>query len=275
MGIREYQSELSRNPKQSFEETKQLSRKLQVALGEMKLIEGQTTLDVLEILREKGCWVFGLTSRYSEMATVTNKVLNELGICFANMAPFPKGSVLRDPGTGAVCSDGIIYSNAIDKGVILNRFLQNVVFQDCLQSQPQRPNPALARAKYLPPQIIFVDDRIENVESVARGLHVCSRDQLDIPVTSLYYRALAVEANLERNLSALETATSCQWSLPPPAAAADDAVKWMDVQSMRQLPGVPPPCESDLSVARVQIDHFVSTNELLDNEQARAILNMG
>lgn len=273
VGIREFQKELSKNLKyrrQSFLETKTLTKRLQQALREMKLVEGLETKNVLERLKKKGCWVFALTARYAEMANSTNKMLSDLGIDFAATAPFPRGSQMRDPQTGAVCTDGIIYSSALDKGMVLNRFLENVVFRKHLQAlNVARPLAPSQRAN-LPPKLVFVDDRVENVESVASGLSVCAGSCLDIPVWSLYYApspAVASPVHCSR-------ARSHSFSTGVP-------IKWMDVDTLKQLIetnptancSVPPGHllgETQLAILRVQVEHFVCTEKILNNFEAES-----
>ena len=134
------------------------------------------------------------------MSPGTRKVLCGLGVDFAKTAPFPCED-LRDPVTGALCAGGVIYTNARDKGVILDRFLEHIVFRKHLlhrhrqgqgqgsyknsnhnsnhnsnnhnQTQSQsnkneRDKSSRDRRSRLPPELIFVDDRRENVDCVAR-----------------------------------------------------------------------------------------------------------
>lgn len=268
-GLKEFQKELSKNPKyrrQSFLETKNLTKRLQHALREMKLMEGAATKHVLRKLKEKGCWVFALTARYSDMSNVTNKMLSELDIDFAATAPFPRGSQMRDPQTGAMCSDGIIYSCALDKGMVLNRFLENIVFrkhvQDLNKAHPC-PLPPSQRAD-LPRQIIFVDDRVENVESVANGLGVCAGSRLNIPVCSLHYTPSA------EVLSPRSSSHSRRRSLA-------NSIKWMDLSKLKDLASNPAASfnvpghlvgDAEMAVLRAQIEHFVETGEVLNNYDA-------
>jgi hypothetical protein len=55
-----------------------LSKRLQAALRDKKLLEGELTAAVIRELQDKGCWVFGLTARYSEMAPMTRGVLSQV-----------------------------------------------------------------------------------------------------------------------------------------------------------------------------------------------------
>lgn len=175
-GIRAYQylirkRDCYRNRARDELEERRLA--LQSALNAKRLVQ-PCTAEVVKSLQAKGCWVFGLTSRYAEMADKTTATLHSLGIDLSLRSPFPAGKALFDPRTEAVCKDGIIFTNATNKAIVLNRFLEKVVFR----SYPADvPVPV--------PEIVFVDDRMENIEHIMGGLHaVASRG---IKLTCYHY----------------------------------------------------------------------------------------
>jgi hypothetical protein len=158
MGVKAFQKHLTEQESMTLKEKNHHIKRLSKDLHKKRFVESCTG-SIITSLQEQGCWVFGLTARYSEMQKTTTRVLNQLGLDLSARAPFPKGSVLRDPMTQAVMSQGVIYANATDKGVILDRFLENVVFRGALAS------PAARRKAKFPPEIIFVDDRVQVIFS--------------------------------------------------------------------------------------------------------------
>jgi len=160
------------------------TRNLQAALQQKELTE-VCVAEVIKQLQRKGCFVFGLTARYQEMAHSTQRTLSELDIDFNLTAPFPK-QALQDPETEAFCWNGIVYCNNTDKGVVLNRFLENIVFRDLLAKQ--QAGHRLERSM-LPSALFFVDDRMEHASSVLSSLSVARN--LGVPVTCYHYIAPA------------------------------------------------------------------------------------
>merc|ERR1712054_175464 len=110
------------------EELEDCRVKLQAALNSKRLVQ-PSTANLVRALQERGCWVFGCTSRYAPMSEKTTKTLLSLGIDLTLRSPFPPGKALYDPRTEALCKDGIVYTNAINKAIVLNRFLEKVVFR--------------------------------------------------------------------------------------------------------------------------------------------------
>lgn len=261
-GLETFQEVMTTDPevaKLSFSEKNAATRELQSSLRTKKLVEGQLTADVLDALVEKGCWVFGLTARYSETASMTKRVLAGLGLDLSKRAPFPPNSVLRDPSTGAVFSDGVIYTNAVDKGQVLNRFLQNVVFRDVIsltkQGQPVK----------LPPEIVFVDDRLDNVTSVCEGLPIASK--LGVPITGFHF------VN-PLTLSDLYVAPSAQSSTHAMEAKGEKE----DAETVSESNKSTPSADSVVwsrEVTMEQIREFLASRTVLDNDQALARLQAG
>lgn len=150
-------------------------QRLQKVLDHKVLVE-HNTASVIQQLQKEGVWVMGCTARYANMAPRTHSTLSPLGIDLNVNAPIPGGRALQDPDTQALYTNGIIYTNAIDKGEVLNSFLENVLFRDA-------NNPSST----LPAAISFVDDRYSNSESVLRGLHCAQK--LNVPIYAYHYVA--------------------------------------------------------------------------------------
>jgi hypothetical protein len=64
----------------------------------------------------------------------------------------------------------VIYTNASDKGLVLNRFLEEVLFREVLQAQQRG-----AELPVLPPEIVFVDDRLSNVTAMLTTLPIAEK----------------------------------------------------------------------------------------------------
>ena len=130
LGVRLFQSYVKSMPA-DFATKNRLCRALEAALKDKVTCEADTA-QVVQELQSKGCWVFGVTARYPELAVGTQKTLLNLGIDLTSSAPFPK-TVIKDPLTGAVFVGGVIYCGAQAKGTVVSRFLENVVFAQLLQ----------------------------------------------------------------------------------------------------------------------------------------------
>jgi len=242
--------------------------RLQRALQTKRLVESDTA-QVIQQLQQAGCWVFGLTSRYSELASSTSDTLRSLGVDLAATAPFPPagreaGRMLRDPYTGAVCQDGIIFTNALDKGLVLNRFLEHVVFRALLEeiSQYNQATAKGAACELTPPnlsdvplELVFVDDRSSNVRSVASGLNTAK--QLGISVTSYLYANADIVPHIEDS----------------PNSEVDED------EDNNPLASVVPGPNFDQSLARIQLRHFFEEHEkfggspLMTDQEARQFLS--
>jgi Protein of unknown function (DUF2608)/SPX domain/Zinc finger, C3HC4 type (RING finger) len=217
-------------------------QRLQRLLDAKVLVEPTTSM-VIRKLQQAGCWVFGLTARYASMAPRTQMTLFRLGIDLNIQAPLPKGQALQDPDTKAMYSNGVIYTNAIDKGDVLNRFLENVIFtynvvvsptiaagqqqQSDASNMVHAPSPPQHGKSGIPEEIVFIDDRMQNSQSVLHGLTIARKHNVN--VVSYHY------TGAER-------------------AAPDDRTR---------------------KLIRVQIKSFIDTNgkTLLTDEQAAAALS--
>jgi len=194
-------------------------RELEKAIKDKVLVEPKIPT-VIRDLQSSGCWVFGVTARYHEMAVSTDKCLKSLGINFAPSSPFPP-QFLRDPQTGAVCVNGIIYCNGLSKGNVLKRFFENVVLRNVLTKKKQNqhttspiscsntksnsPSNKQNRLEAtsssstststsssssssiagLPDRFIFIDDQRSQAECISKDL-TCART-LSIPITCYHY----------------------------------------------------------------------------------------
>ena len=207
---------------QMFVEERYLER-----LDSKMLAEGSTTLEVIKKLQAAGCWVFGLTSRYFNTVARTDDMLCRLGIDFSTSTPLPADLSLQDPGSQAVYCRGIIYTNAVDKGVVLNRFLENVLFRHVLDDEEKKkraaaesqkssmndlkqrvgftegegeffsPDAASTNKLRVPSSIVFVDDRLTNVESVLNGVPLA--ENLGIPLHGYLYLAPSLQREFDRD----------------------------------------------------------------------------
>lgn len=144
---------------------------LQRLLDEKVLVEADTA-HVVKELQRRGYWVLGCTARHSGMAARTQVTLTRLSVDFTLNCPLPVDTALQDPDTQALFSRGVIYTNAIDKGDVLDRFLSNVLLSD----------PSFSVS-----EIVFVDDRKDNVESVMRNVFVAHKK--GIRIHGYYYTA--------------------------------------------------------------------------------------
>jgi len=186
-----------------------LCRELEKAVKDKVLVEPGIP-SVIRDLQDSGCWVFGVTARYHEMAVGTHKCLTALGINFALTAPFPS-QMLRDPKTGTVSVNGIIYCDGLSKGMVLNRFFENVVLRGALANKGN-PSPVSASNSSvsssssltptgsicsstqssikLPEQFVFIDDQKSQAECILKEL-TCART-LKIPVLCYHYTPPAI-----------------------------------------------------------------------------------
>lgn len=232
------------NNVQGFKNKNAQVQKLQEALKDKVLVEGPITTNTIKELQAAGYWVFGLTTRYSSMADSTTELLLKLGIDFSTVAPFPP-TRLEDPMTGAVVTNGVVYCNGFNKGFVLNRILENVVFGASLRIL--RSKGAWAPPKViscedrqnlvLPPLIVLVDDVRANLDSM---LEVSVAKMLRIPVAGFHFTPPHLE--------------ECQELRP-----ADDC-RLQDLNEMA--------CK----VLMLQMEHMVVANIAMSNARALTML---
>lgn len=160
-----------------FQTRNKWCRKLEQCLKTKSLVQTDTA-EVIRELQAQGCWVFGLTARFSEMSSMTDKQLADVGVDLNAHSPF-QGRCLMDPATKALLRNGIIYCNSQAKGVVLNRFLENVLFRSHLLGLENANLPPL------PGGLVFVDDNYQHVLSVSRDLEILKK--LPIPVSCYHY----------------------------------------------------------------------------------------
>lgn len=231
---------------QGFKNKNAEIQKLQEALKDKVLVEGLITTNTIKELQNSGYWVFGLTTRYSSMADSTTETLLKLGIDFSAVAPFPP-TRLEDPMTGAVVTNGVIYCNGFNKGFVLNRILENVVFGASLRilrskgvwNPPKMVPREDTQSLVLPPLLVLVDDVRANLDSM---LEVSVAKMLHVPVVGFHF----TPPHLEEPCVALR---------PPP----DDC----RLQDLSELA---------LKVLMLQMEHLVEDGLVLSNARALALL---
>ena len=182
-GIQEYQSMLLIEPYRSMSNLQLNQRREQLNIAiHSKIYVEDNTKEIIELLQAKNIKIFGLTSRYSNMAYHTHRILTEeLDLYLEKTSPFPKDRILRDPITDAQYQNGIIYTNATNKAYILDRFLSNVLFIDTEGEEEDNKSTTFNK----PDKIIFLDDRLENVLHLASGVSICQA--LNIPIEAYHY----------------------------------------------------------------------------------------
>ena len=181
-GVAEFQKYV-RDKFPDFSTRNQHCRLLQTRLKEKKTVE-EDTAEVFQELKRRGCRLFCITARYSELADRTERVLDSFGLSFRDTHPFRTQS-LQDPVTEAAVQNGIIYCNGDDKGTILARIFQQVVFSRELKQIQQNPQQADSYPAPIP-GFFFLDDRREHIASVSKSLDVLS--VLKVPSVVFHYR---------------------------------------------------------------------------------------
>eukprot|EP00808_Paulinella_micropora_P031540 g64871.t1 len=163
-----------------FSTRNKLCRQLEAALKRKKLVE-ENIPTIIRELQESGCWVFGLTARYNEMAASTSSTLLKLGVDFSPKSPFLPQAV--DPRTGGSCVNGIVYCNGMKKGVVLSQLLHKV-------------SPAFLRSGFLGggsnndarcDGAVFIDDSLQQLCSLQKDLMLPG--DLDVVIHCRHYQA--------------------------------------------------------------------------------------
>lgn len=174
-GVQEFQRWiLGRFP--DFHSRNKWCRKLEKCLKTKTLMQSDTA-EVIRELQAQGCWVFGLTARFSEMAGMTDKQLEDVGVDLNAHSPFA-GRRLLDPVTKGLLRNSIIYCNSQPKGIVLNRFLEMLFRSHLLDPDNTDLMP-------LPGELVFVDDNFQHVVSVSQDVDCLKK--LSIPISSYHY----------------------------------------------------------------------------------------
>jgi hypothetical protein len=169
----------------SWEQKNIACRKLQAAVKDKICVEPQTA-DIIRSLQASKCWVFGLTARYSDMESTTWNSLRAQGIDLEKTAPFPEGVSFVDDETTAEYRRGVIYCNNQNKGMVLQHFLENVVFAHHLaEKRGLLPPDSVKVIDDIPSDMVFVDDSYLHNVDVARCASVA--DELGMQVSCLHY----------------------------------------------------------------------------------------
>ena len=133
-GLQRYQSIITTHPDYRslpFASKASLTRVLQAAVSRKRGVEADT-ISTIKQLQAKGVPVFALTARFSSMIATTKLELASLSLDLSLTSPFRH--VVRDLATNAVISDGVIFTNANEKGPLLNRFLARALFDRHLKA---------------------------------------------------------------------------------------------------------------------------------------------
>src|SRR5688572_20160031 len=77
----------------------QICSAMQELLDKKALVESCAVSVVRMLQVQKCCWVFILTSRYSDTALQTQAALAQMGLDFTLCSPLPCGQALQDPQT--------------------------------------------------------------------------------------------------------------------------------------------------------------------------------
>ena len=128
-GLQRYSSIINSHEKYkhlSFANKSSITRALQSAVSRKRGVENDT-IATIKSMQLKGIPVFALTARFASMIATTRTELASLGLDFSLTSPFP--SFVKDLSSSAVLCDGVLYSNAQEKGPILNRFLSQLFDQ--------------------------------------------------------------------------------------------------------------------------------------------------
>lgn len=123
----------------------------------------ENTISVINDLQKKGVTVIALTARSLQLTLRTIEQLQRLGIYFTKTDPY-ECPLVHGHGHGkpGLYINGIIFSGSHSKGEMLVSWLK--------------------QSKYRPKKIIFIDDKLKNLESVEQALH-----QRDYPFIGIRY----------------------------------------------------------------------------------------
>jgi len=110
------------------------------------------TVSVINTLQEKGVTVIALTARSLDLTQRTIEQLHRMGIYFTKTDPH-ECPLVHGHGHGkpGLYIDGIIFSGEHSKGEMIISWFKQI--------------------KYRPKKIIFIDDKLKNLQSVEKALH--------------------------------------------------------------------------------------------------------
>lgn len=239
-----------------------ISKIFQKSLHDRDLCEPETA-EIIKELQDKGVHVFGLTSRFSNSAEATRRELVKMGIDFNATSPFPATHLLTDPVTKATCRDGVIFSCGESKGKVLNRFLEGFIFQDLYREAYQNGGKIALLQMRVPAEIVFVDDRMGNCESVRTQLRCAAK--FNIPVVTYHYNRASYHF--------LEQAQGCsldEYIAPRGERLAAITEEPNTGSDARYVDGVP---VFDIEVMKFQLRYFLSHHTILTDEEAYHILD--
>lgn len=129
----------------------------------VKAIEPITS-EVIAALQDKEVPMIGLTARYIEMAYPTHNALHSIGIDLAKSTIYAT-DIEIEGGYASKFIDGVVFVGLKnDKGQTLLRFLDQINYQ--------------------PKRVVFVDDKLPNVQSVEQAMQT-----RQIPFTGMHYTA--------------------------------------------------------------------------------------
>lgn len=108
----------------------------------------ENTAEVILSLQERGIPLLGLTARYIEMAYPTHSQLQSIGIDLSKNTLYPYDKEIEG-GFASKFIQGIVFVGLKnDKGETLFRFLDSI--------------------QYKPKRVVYVDDKLKNIESVRK-----------------------------------------------------------------------------------------------------------
>jgi hypothetical protein len=165
------------------EEKNKVIKQFQEVLHEKTPVQGQDTINTIKEL-QKTCFVFGLTARLNSIAERTVEELKSLDLDFTTSSPFPNYRIVNNTDN-ALYLGGIIFTNGAQKGPIANHFLDNFVLKVSM------PPPNIHLNVQLPPSVVIIDDKHDNVLSILRDMPTIHK--LNIPIIAFHYTRCELE----------------------------------------------------------------------------------
>ncbi|MCB9253279.1 MAG: DUF2608 domain-containing protein [Bdellovibrionaceae bacterium] len=116
---------------------------------EVRPVEASTP-NFLRGLQTMGIRVMALSARPPEVARRTFEQLANVGVDFTRPSVFAKDLPMAFKRADALYTQGVLFADRLDKGGVLAAFFD--------------------RIQYRPKRVVYVDDQLQNVESVARAM---------------------------------------------------------------------------------------------------------